>query len=389
MKIIFFFKNIFYLLVIFGLTGPLISLKSESISEINNKPTNDKLSTDYFKKNKFYNYILGAGDTLGIIISRDYPELTTEVTIDVSGNISLQKIKNIYVEGLTLKELTFLLNEAYGEFILYPDAEIIITSYRKIKTFVRGEVENPGYQILEGALVAKYEQNGKKNVDNIYSENNSFPNIENTKVNFFPTIFDAIRSAGGITRFSDLSKVNVYRINSISNGGGLLKTTLNFKRTINDGNISQNIRIYDGDIIEIPKLDKPNDDILSQAINSRLNKKFIDVFISGRIKNRDGRLKISSASSLNDAIYARGGLKLIKGKINFIRFNNDGSVMKRNFKYSKKARRGSYANPFLMDGDIIYVGDNIFNNATEIITEITSPFSSAFSSYGLFKIISN
>ena len=193
MKIIFFFKNIFYLLVIFGLTGPLISLKSESISEINNKPTNDKLSTDYFKKNKFYNYILGAGDTLGIIISRDYPELTTEVTIDVSGNISLQKIKNIYVEGLTLKELTFLLNEAYGEFILYPDAEIIITSYRKIKTFVRGEVENPGYQILEGALVAKYEQNDKKNIDNIYSVNNSFPNIENTKVNFFPTIFDAIR----------------------------------------------------------------------------------------------------------------------------------------------------------------------------------------------------
>ena len=376
-KILFFAKNFIFILVIFSFQSHLNLLKSESISEINRESLNNNLTIDYFQKNKSSKYIIGPGDRLNIIISRDYPELTRQVSIDINGRINLEKVKDIYVEGLSLEELAILLNKAYKEFILYPETEIEIKSYRNIKTFVKGEVDNPGYQILKGALITSSEKT--------ISQNKILNNSPNK---FYPTVFDAIRSAGGITRYSDLSKVNIYRINSISNGGGILKTTLNFKTFLNNGNFSQNIRIYDGDIIEISRLDKADDQIVAQAVSSRLNKKFIDVFISGRINN-SGRLQTSRSSTLNDAIDLAGGIKLLRGKIKFIRFKNDGNIMQRNFRYSKKAKRGSYSNPFLINGDIIYVEDNILTNSTEFITEITSPFSSAFSAYGLFKAITD
>ena len=48
------------------------------------------------------------------------------------------------------------------------------------------------------------------------------------QVSYFTTLFDAIREAGGITNYSDLSNIEVKRINNISNGGGYKKTELDF-----------------------------------------------------------------------------------------------------------------------------------------------------------------
>ena len=45
--------------------------------------------------------------------------------------------------------------------------------------------------------------------------------------NAFPTVFDAIKSAGGITTYSDLSSIEIIRKNSISNGGGKIKKNVN------------------------------------------------------------------------------------------------------------------------------------------------------------------
>ena len=65
--------------------------------------------------------------------------------------------------------------------------------------------------------------------DNQNSENTKFLNSDRL-INspFFSTVFDAIRSSGGITQFSDLTSIKVIRKNSISNGGGKIQTTINF-----------------------------------------------------------------------------------------------------------------------------------------------------------------
>ena len=118
---------------------------------------------------------------------------------------------------------------------------------------------------------------------------------------------------------------------------------------------SQNLRILDGDTITIERNDKPVIQQISKAIQSNLNPKFISVLIAGRVEN-PGTIKINKTATLSDAINLAGGAKVIKGPVNFLRYNNDGSVDFRKFRLSKKVKRGSYKNPYLRNGDVVFVG---------------------------------
>ena len=74
---------------------------------------------------------------------------------------------------------------------------------------------------------------------------------------------------------------------------------------------------------------------------------------------------------------------MFTGNIQFMRFNNDGSTIKNNFRYDENARISSYKNPILMEGDIINVQKTILGQTTATISEISNPF---LSGYGLYKI---
>ena len=154
-----------------------------------------------------------------------------------------------------------------------------------------------------------------------------------------------------------------------------------------NGDSSQNIRIYNSDIIRVGKLDNPDQSILSRAILSDLNPKFINVSVIGKV-NSPGNIKVSRASVLNDAILLAGGLKVLKGPIKFIRFNIDGTIDKRQFKYKKNAR-GTYKKPSLLEGDMIFIGNSLLTATNEVITEISSPFVGIFSTYGIIKALSD
>ena len=337
----------------------------------------NSLDIDYFQKNNINDYIIGPGDQLKITAAIEYPELKAEVLIDVNGSITLAKLKNIFVEGLTIKELTALLEKAYKKYIKYPtDLEVQLRGYRPIKAFVKGEVQRPGVQVMDGSIV-------DGSVELTETED-----IQNSESIYFPTVFDALRQAGGITPYSDLSSIELLRANPISKGGGYKMATLNLEQTLLAGNLSQNIRIYDGDIIKVKRSATPNEEILSKAIGSRINKRLIKVYISGRVKTK-GYLEIASASTLTDAINIAGGLKAIRGNVNFVRFENNGTITRRSFRYNKKAKAGSYKNPALANGDIIYVGDSILSTTGEVIGEFTEPFANAFSAYGLYKAITD
>ena len=152
------------------------------------------------------------------------------------------------------------------------------------------------------------------------------PTVDSTY--YFPTVFDAIRSSSGITEFSDLTNVEVIRINNLTNGGGKIATTINLQSSLLQGDKTQNIRIYDGDIIKVKRSNKLNQSVLNDAILSNLNSRFLNVFIYGRVR-QPGVVKVARASVLTDAVDMAGGAKVIKGPLTFIWFNNDGSIDKR------------------------------------------------------------
>ena len=57
--------------------------------------------------------------------------------------------------------------------------------------------------------------------------------------NFKPKLFDAIKRAGGITRNTDLRNIELVRENTISNGGGKIKTDLDLLAVLTNGDSSQ------------------------------------------------------------------------------------------------------------------------------------------------------
>jgi polysaccharide export outer membrane protein len=104
------------------------------------------------------------------------------------------------------------------------------------------------------------------------------------------------------------------------------------------------------------------------AMKSNLNPKFISVYVSGRVES-PGEKKVTRLSTVQDAIVLSGGTKALKGKINLIRLNQNGELEKLKIS-SNKRKRGSKNNPYLKDGDIIYIGKSPFNITSEILGSI-------------------
>ena len=367
----------------------------------------DLLSIDYLKNLPNEEYIIGPGDYLLVIVSRDYPELTTTVEVNGEGTISLPKLSKVYVEGLTVNELSRILDKAYIEYVKFPSVELDILGYRPIRVFIEGEVQNPGLITLAGALSSEKIPNKRKSIfeetldrEKLLKDNTNYNfinsinqydkqlNFEQKRAvnNYFPRVFDLIRQSGGITQFADLSNIEIIRKNSISNGGGKITTNIDLERALLKGDNIQNIRIYDSDIIRVKRSEKPNRDIFTKAILSNINSRYLNVFVYGRV-NKPGLITVSRVGVLSDAVDMAGGTKVIKGPVMFLRFNNDGSIDKRKFRYKNNAKRGSYRNPQLEEGDLVVVGASALSQANEIINELTSPFIGIFSTYSLIQAI--
>lgn len=377
------FKLIFIvLLLIFFREANLITYAYEA--------KESSLNINYLNSNHGQDYILGPGDTLEILFSGLEIEINNDEqikknykTIKGDGSIFLERFGNIYIEGLTINELTKLLEEKYSEYLKIPKVEIKIITYRPIKVFIEGEVPNPGLYTLKGS----YDESdlGIKTVNEIPDPTNFDFSSTIADSFFFPKIFDLIRNAGGISIYSDLENVEVVRINNLSNGGGKIKANINLLDMIENGNSLNNIRLFDGDYIRIPRFENPSLGQLSKAMKSNLNPKFINVKVSGHVE-QPGLLELTKASTLNDAINYAGGLKFASGYINFFRINKDGILEKRVIRHSSRNTSGSYKNPFLQSGDMVFVTKGKLKKITDVITETSTP---VLNIYGMYKILSD
>ena len=98
------FKFLYYFLILLTptLNNPLL-IQSSARSEVIDDKT-FSVDLDYLKKLPNNQYLIGSGDVLSIIVSREYPELNNQVTIDGEGVIFLPKLGRVYVKDLTLNE---------------------------------------------------------------------------------------------------------------------------------------------------------------------------------------------------------------------------------------------------------------------------------------------
>jgi polysaccharide export outer membrane protein len=349
-------------------------------------------------------YILGPGDSLQIELL-DIPELSGTFAIGPDGTLYLPRLRALYVEGLTVEELRLFLTDQFRTYVRSPQLYIRPVGYRPVRIYVGGEVRRPGYYQLSGNQFNDVSSAGEDDAEPAPPAATSSTNLEFELANrrtlregqtrfrasrglagsvLFPTVFDAIRTAQGITPFSDLAKVQVTRRQPLSSGGGRIRANLNFLTLITDGDESQNIRLFDGDVVSVGKSPVVLREQLLKAGQTNLSPQFIQVYVSGRVKNPGG-VTLPQGSALTQAITLAGGMQLLKGKVEFVRFTREGEIDRRVFSYSPGAASGSPTNPILMAGDIIRVQDSALSATVGVLNELTAPLVGVYSVYSLFR----
>ena len=350
-------------------------------------------------------YILGPGDGIEIELA-DLDELSGQFSIGPDGTIYLPRLRALYIEGLTIEELRDFLTEQFRAYVIDPQVYVRPITYRPVRIYVGGEVKRPGYYTLSGdteltnisSTAEKNQLGGFSDSDNSRPGLGQTPGFANrlssgdggisTFGAIFPTVFDAIRRAQGITPYSNLSEVQVTRRRAREKGGGRMRTQLNFLSLLTEGDETQNIRLFDGDVVNVGRSSKVLREQLLLAGQTNLTPQFMQVYVNGQVQ--DGGPKVlPQGSSLMQAIDLAGGVKVLHGKVEFVRFTREGEIDKRVFRFKKGVPAGDYRNPVLMAGDIINLRQTFLTKSIDLINEITSPAVGIYSTYSLYERFSN
>ena len=120
------------------------------------------------------------------------------------------------------------------------------------------------------------------------------------------------------------------------------------------------------------------------ANKSNLTPDKMTIFINGNV-TRQGAITIKQGATLYEAIAASGGARPLDGKIEFIRFDENGKAQKRIFSSLSNSSKNSEQNPILIEGDILFVRKNLIGKTTSILSEIGTPIISAATLYQIFN----
>lgn len=163
-----------------------------------------------------YNYIVGPGDTLNIIVWRN-PELSMSVPVRPDGKVSTPLVDELVAQGKTPVEIARDVEKALSKLVRDPVVTVIVTTFvgpysEQIR--VVGEAAKPQ------ALPYKQKM----------------------------TVLDVMIAVGGLTDFADGNGASITRA---SEGGK--RYSVRLKDLIKRGDIAANVEMKPGDILIIPQ----------------------------------------------------------------------------------------------------------------------------------------
>lgn len=298
---------------------------------------------DYFAAEtldiKNLKYRLGVGDKLSINISQ-FESFNSIVNILPDGTVNLPRIDSISLNGLTLDQAKYKIQESYKKVLINPIIYIDLKETRDIKFSILGEIKKPGFYYI--------------------SNNNA--------KNYWPTIFDAIEKSGGIKPEANIKNIKVIR----KGENEFHEFTFNLWKNLKEKTQETNYNIYDGDKIFISKNETYDENLTSFSTESNLTTSEINVTVIGEILY-PGTKTLKNGTTLNNALLISGGLTLDanNNKIELLRPKDNGYVERKFYKYNKKLIEKN--NPLLNDGDIIFVQSNKWGKLKDRIGNISEP----------------
>ena len=306
-------------------------------------------------------YILGPGDKLKITflyapsISGEYPVLS-------NGSLPLPLVGNLDVRGKNINQVQNILIKEFSKQLLRSDLSIQVTEFRPVKISIIGEVNKPGLLDFE-------------NVDRLGISKK------------MPTLIDAIQKAGGVTNQTNLRDVEVIR-KFYGEEEYLKKTSINLVDIITKGDQSQNIFLYDGDIITLKKASINQEEFNSLA-SSNIFPENINVNVIGSV-NSPGVTEMRANTPLIQAIMIAGGpvqWRSNKGNVELIRINQNGTAFRKRFRIDLRQSVSRENNPILKDGDLIKVNPSLIQNIASGVGAVTEPLTGILNGIAVIKLI--
>ncbi|MGC9504815.1 SLBB domain-containing protein [Baaleninema sp.] len=165
-------------------------------------------------------YTLGSGDRLEITIF-GVPDYSGEYTVTLENTLNLPVIGILEVGGLSLRQTQALISERYARILRRPIITVDLVAPRPLRIAVSGEVSSPGAYTLAAPGGGG-----------------------------FPTLTQALQTAGGITQSADLSRVQLRR-----NTPEPQTMVLNLWELIENGDLDRDPVLLDGDRVVVPTLE--------------------------------------------------------------------------------------------------------------------------------------
>lgn len=318
-------------------------------------------------------YTLGAGDLIRVDIF-DTPELVLETryTVLLDGTVNLPWIGGTPVQGLTLNQAAAALTEKYRRFIRNPIITVSLAAARPLKIGVIGEVNRPGSYIISVI--------GSETSQTSLSQRT----VSSTEgASQWPTVSKAIQTAGGITQLANVRQIKVRR--PVGSGRENV-INVDLWRFLQEGDLTQDMILRDGDTIEIPKGGELKPDEVTQVAASNFSPETIKVNVVGEVVT-PGSVTVRPNTTLNQAVLAAGGLKnnrARKTNIELIRLNPDGTVTRRKLALDLNQGLNEANNPALHNNDVVVVNRNGVAKFSDLIGTVLSPVTGLF---GLLTIL--
>lgn len=245
-------------------------------------------------------YTLDTGDIIRVTVF-GLPEQGGETRVFEDGTITFPLIGTVNIRGKTLAELNEELLTLYSRFLRRPSITATLTKPRPVNVAVVGEVNTPGNFTFTTS--AQGVQQTAQNQQTTSTPSNQ-PPVE------IPRITDLFTRAGGLTVSADVRQIQLRRqeegIERIYN--------LDFWRLLQQGDLSQDVRLRDGDIVVVPKAENPDPREFRQLADATFGIKYTrapNVTIVGQV-NRPGSYTVpidQGPPRLTTAIQQSGGIR--------------------------------------------------------------------------------
>lgn len=161
-------------------------------------------------------YVIGPGDTLRVFVLRS-PELSTEVPVRPDGKITTPLVNDMVSVGKTASQLARDIEVALAEYVRSPTVSVIVS--RPAGAF--GQVRVVGQAVSPRALPFRSGM----------------------------TVLDVIIEVGGLSQYAAGNRARVIR----KEGNSVRQIRLRLHDLLNEGDVSQNLKMEPGDLLVIPE----------------------------------------------------------------------------------------------------------------------------------------